>query len=98
MADEVAKIAASLTKAQVAYILACGASAEPYKPRHGRSANWALRHKFAVTYVRTRDGITAPWPEIPFNDAEEILGQRLTEKGKAVEHTLRSNRHEGSLV
>ena len=84
MTDEVAKIAAALTKAQVAYILACGASAEPYKPRHGRSANWALRHKFAVTYVRTRDGITAPWPEIPFNDAEEVLGQRLTAKGEAV--------------
>lgn len=83
-AADIAGIAAGLTKAQREYIRACGLSEQPYKPRHGRTANWALRHGFAETYVRTWGGAIAPWRTVAFDDAEEVLGERLTQKGLAV--------------
>lgn len=81
---DVEQIARGLTKAQRAYLIACGASEHPYKPRHGRTANWAVRHGFAHTCVRPHDGTIAPWKTVAFDEAEKILGERLSDKGLAV--------------
>ena len=80
------QIAAGLSKAQQAYILAH--SGAEYYARHGVTANWALRHGYAQIMVHTADGQYLPWkdtsPDLLFNPGTTIGGQILTPLGLAV--------------
>jgi len=87
------KIAAGLSNPQRAYLAAVARSDEPYTPRHGRTANWALKHGYADTVVRLSDGREGPWRGFSMEDRvnagiEEFLGQRLSEDGAAVHAAL----------
>lgn len=83
---QVAAVAGGLTKAQVAYLMACGASTAPYQPRHGRTANWALRHGYAK-HVWVVGGVEMDFDSIGrlgVWEAATIDGCRLTDLGLAV--------------
>jgi hypothetical protein len=85
-----------LIEAQRAYVLAVGASDGPYEPRHGRTANWALRHGITETIVRMHDGREGTWEDFPLSERIDpgiaaILGQRLTPLGLALRRHLLEN-------
>lgn len=85
-------IAAGLSKAQRAYLRAL--SEAEYFPRHGVTANWALRHGYADTLVHFSDGTATPWGSLSPDDlprADFIGGQVLTELGLAVKAALESD-------
>lgn len=86
-------IAKGLSPAQRKYLLAVGASEAPYTPRHGVTANWALRHGYVDTIVRLGDGREGAWKDFHAGDRieigiDELLGQRLTLLGAAVRAIL----------
>lgn len=73
-----------LTDAQWRYLAAVAdRSTETYEPRHGVTANWAIRRGYAQTMIRKPTGEVVPWPDRYFKPGFEILGQTLTEKGLA---------------
>lgn len=73
------------TPKRMAYLRAVEGSA-PYQPRHGIVANHCLRLGWVETVVQRPDGSIMTWEEVPPGEHqfEEILGQRLTEKGRQV--------------
>lgn len=91
--SEAERIAKGLSRSQKAYLLACAASPEPYLPRHGSTANWALRHKYADTILRLNDGREGPWDSFDISDRTKVgidvfLGERLTDLGLAIRAIL----------
>lgn len=74
-----------LTMCQLAYLRAVAASDEPYTPRHGRTANWALNHGYVDTIVRLSSGHVIAWealtPDSRSGNIEVFLGQRITARG-----------------
>ncbi len=92
---QVALIAASLSGSQRTYLLAVGSSVGGYLPRHGRTANWALRHGYADTLVKLNDGRQGLWHDFEAGDrmqvgVADIGGQLLTPLGLAVRSYLES--------
>lgn len=91
------QVARSLSKAQVRYLRAVAASETPYEPRHGRTANWALRHNYTDSIVTLNDGRSGPWNDFPLDERmavriASIDGQRLTTFGRAI--LERTDHHE----
>jgi len=91
-------IAKGLSEAQRRYIRVVGEAPEPYTPRHGVTANWALRHKYADTVVRLNDGREGGWQAFEMDDRmatgiDAMLGQRLTPLGQAVRDALLKDRN-----
>lgn len=83
---DLAAIAGKLSRAQRDYLAAVAASAEPYTPRHGVTANWALRHSYTDTIVTLNDGRVGGWNAFDLDDriavgVAEVRGQRLTPLG-----------------
>lgn len=94
---DVAAIAGELSEAQRRYIRAVAEYGEPYEPRHGRTANWALRHKITETVVRLGNGSEGPMNGFFVRDIchrdTRFVGQRLTPLGQRVrDHIIRSER------
>lgn len=89
----VEQIAAGLTKQQVRYILAVGDAGLDYYPRHGVTANWALRHGFVDTMLHFEDGRTVPWGDgsARLTGDYTIGGQRLSPLGLAVRAHLQKD-------
>lgn len=90
-----ATIAKGLSQAQRRYLLTVGDHGAPYEPRHGTTANWAIRRGYAETYVG-RNGQIKPWNSVPLEerfDAQwRILGQMLTPLGLAVRAILQEQK------
>lgn len=89
-------IAEGLTEAQKRYILACGTSETPYEPRHGRTANWALRHGYAEMMWGVGE-VEMDWDSVVRSGAIEgaqALGCRLTPLGLEV-RTILQNKEAG---
>lgn len=84
-----AMIVTGMNEAQRVYLRAVAASTEPYYPRHGRTANWALRHGLVDTQVRLQDGRSGPWNSFDVDDRAatgiaDMGGQVLTKHGRAI--------------
>lgn len=93
---EVETVARQLSAAQRRYLLAVGEAGAPYAPRHGVTANWALRHKYVDSVLRLNDGREAPWDSFSQQDRfeigiEDFLGQQLTDFGRQVREFLLRN-------
>jgi hypothetical protein len=87
-------IAKGLSEGQRRYLIAVGDAGAPYEPRHGVTANWALRHNYVDSIVRLNDGREGPWDSFPLPERFDVgidcfLGQALTEKGIAVRAILK---------
>lgn len=92
---EAERIAKGLTKAQQAYLLAH--TGEEYFNRHGRTANWALRHGYADTVIHFADGSSMPWGKQPLTEIGtdyKIGGQVLTRLGLEVRAILERTDHD----
>ncbi|GMM93142.1 hypothetical protein [Qipengyuania sp. MTN3-11] len=88
--EELDKLAAGLTEAQRVYLDHCGVAKTPYEPRHGRAANWAIRHGYAKMRWAVA-GIEMGWNDVQRSGAIEAarpLGCRLTPLGQQLRHHL----------
>ena len=80
------EIAKGLSAAQRRYLRACGDSKEPYTPRHGVTANWALRHDYAEMRWSI-DGVEMSGEQMAaqgYPAHAKALGCRLTDLGRAI--------------
>lgn len=85
----------TLTPKRLAYLWAVEANAL-YEPRHDVTANHCLALGWVETVV-SRDGEVLSWDELPRGEdfwpavqRSQILGQRLTDKGRQVLEDARS--------
>lgn len=85
------EIAGKLSKAQRVYLHAVATADGPYEPRHGNTANWALRHGYVDAIVRLDDGRVGPWRSFGQDPVgiSSLLGQRLTPFGQCVRDILK---------
>jgi hypothetical protein len=91
------EVAEKLSVSQRRYILACGVD-DDYFHRHGITANWALRHGIAATFIHFDDGRSFSWDKLPKDKSGldyRVGGQRLTLLGLAVRKILTEGRADG---
>ena len=88
--SEVQEIAGRLSEAQRVYLDAVARYPGCYEPRHGTTANWALRHGYTQTMIRRPTGEIEPWQKGEFSPDIEVLGQTLTPLGEAVRAHLQA--------
>jgi len=86
MTPSIPDIARALSEAQRRYLAAVGDSGVPYEPRHGTTANWALRHELTDTVIALKDDRVGPWRSFSAEERGRVgvdlfFGQILTPLG-----------------